>query len=261
MPEQKTSSKSKTSKPRRKQRSKSTAATVEMDDFVLVDIVGYTQEDNQLFDTTKEEIARQEDVFSDEEIYQPRLIIIGQAWVPPGVDEALIGMKVGETKQIILPPEKAFGVRDPKRIQILPQAKIKSERRLVPGMRIRLGSQSGTIRRVGGGRVTVDFNHALAGRTVRYEITLVQKYSKGLERVQALIHRRFYGIDPESVSVTVRASKVTINLKPDLHLLLNKSLQIQKLGVTHDIDTYMKGKYSKVLFVEEWPVGLPKSET
>jgi peptidylprolyl isomerase len=261
MPEQKPSSKSKTSKPRRKQTSKGSSAIVEAGDFVLIDLVGYTQDDDQLFDTTKEEIARQEDVFSDEEIYQPRLIIVGQAWVPPGVDEALVGMKVGETKEIILPPEKAFGVRDPKRIQILPKAKIKSEHRLVPGMRVRLGSQSGIIRRVGGGRVTVDFNHVLAGRTVRYEVTLVERYSKGVERVQALVHRRFYGIDSKSIKVTVRASKVTITLTADLHLLLNKSLQIQKLGVTHDIDTYLKGKYSKVIFIEEWPVGLPKSET
>ncbi len=262
MAEQKPPSKSKTSKPRSK-RSKSSVAsgTVEAGDFILIDIIGYTQEDNQLFDTTKEEIARKEDVFSDEEIYQPRLIIVGHGWVPPGVDEALIGMKVGETKQIVLPPEKAFGLRDPKRVQILPKAKIKSEHKIAPGMRVRLGSQSGIIRRVGGGRVTVDFNHALAGRPVRYELTLVQRYTKPAERVQALVYRRFYGVDIETIKVTVRASTVTITLSADLHLLLNKSLQIQKLGVTHDIDTYMKDKYSKVLFIEEWPVGLPKSDT
>ena len=261
MPEQKPSPKSKTSKPRSKQKGKSTAAsaTVEAGDFVLIDIVGYTQDENQLFDTTKEEIARKEDVFSDEEIYQPRLIIVGQGWVPLGVDEALIGMKVGETKEIVLPPEKAFGLRDPKRIQILPKAKIKTEHKIAPGMRVRLGSQSGIIRRVGGGRVTVDFNHALAGRSVRYELTLVQMYTKAVERVQALVQRRFYGVDPESIKVSARSSNVTITLSADLHLLLNKSLQIQKLGVTHDIDTYMKGKYSKVLFIEEWPVGLPET--
>ncbi|MFX1475161.1 MAG: peptidylprolyl isomerase [Promethearchaeota archaeon] len=263
MPEETPSSKSKTSTPRRKQRGKSAAssAIVEVGDFILVDLIGYTQEDNQLFDTTREDIARQEDVYSDEEVYQPRLVIVGQAWVPLGVDEALVGMKVGETKQLILPPEKAFGLRDPKRVQILPKAKIKSEHKIVPGMRVRLGSQSGIIRRVGGGRVTVDFNHVLAGRAVRYEITLIQKYTKAVERVQALVHRRFLGVNPENIGVTVRASNVTITLTADLHLLLNKSLQIQKLGVTHDIDTYMKDKYSKVLFIEEWPVGLPKSET
>lgn len=263
MPEQKPSSRSKSSKPRSKHKSKSAAASaaVVAGDFVLIDIVGYTQEDNQLFDTTKEEIARQEDVFSDEEMYQPRLIIVGQAWVPSGLDEALIGMKVGETKPVVLPPEKAFGLRDPKRVQILPKAKIKSEHKIAPGMRVRLGSQSGIIRRVGGGRVTVDFNHVLAGRTVRYEVTLVQRYTKTVEKVQALVHRRFFGVDPKSITVATRASNVTITISADLHLLLNKSLQIQKLGVTHDIDTYMKDKYSKVLFIEEWPVGLPKSET
>jgi FKBP-type peptidyl-prolyl cis-trans isomerase 2 len=261
MTKQKPSSKSKTSKPRSKQKGKSAAASaiVEAGDFVLIDIVGYTQEENRLFDTTKEEIARKEEVFSDEEIYQPRLIIVGQGWVPPGVDEALLGMKVGETKEVVLPPEKAFGLRDPKRVQILPKAKIKTDHKIAPGMRVRLGSQSGIIRRVGGGRVTVDFNHALAGRSVRYELTLVQRYTKAVERVQALVHRRFYGVNPESIKVTARAANVTITLAADLHVLLNKSLQIQKLGVTHDIDTYLKGKYSKVLFIEEWPVGLPET--
>ena len=36
---------------------------------------------------------------------------------------------------------------------------------------------------------------------------------------------------------------------------LNQSLQIWKLGVTHDIETYLKDKYSKILFTEEWEVG------
>jgi len=231
---------------------------MEAGDFVLVDLLGRTQEDNKLFETTKEDVAKKEGVFKDDEVYQPRLVVVGQGYVVPGIDEALVGMKAGDTKQLVLPPEKAFGIRDPKQVRIIPRGRLKSDEKIVRGMRIRMGSQYGLVRHVGGGRVTVDFNSPLAGHTVQYEISVIQKLTKPQEKLEAFIHRRFAGLDPKAVTVSARGSTVTVNITADVRVLLNQALPIQKLGFTHDIETHLKESYSKVLFVEEWIVSSPK---
>ncbi|MFX1492217.1 MAG: peptidylprolyl isomerase [Promethearchaeota archaeon] len=252
-PKSKTKAKPK-STTKKKPKAKAEPAVLKEGDFVLADFVGFTHEDHKLFDTTKEDVAKAENVFDEEEIYQPRLVILGQGMMVPGVDEALIGMKVGSTKKVVLEPEKAFGVRDASQVRIIPRARIKSDQKIVRGMRVRIGNQSGTVRHVGGGRVTVDFNPPLAGHTVEYEISVTKKLSRAQERLEAFVQRRFSAVDPGSITVTAKGKTVTIAISADPRILLNQSLQIWKLGLTHDIETYLKDKYSKVLFTEEWEV-------
>ncbi len=172
----------------------------------------------------------------------------------PGVDEALIGMKVGQTKKLTLEPQKAFGLRDAQQVRIIPRARIKSDQKLVRGMRVRIGNQTGTVRHVGGGRVTVDFNPVLAGHTVDYELSVKKRLSRAQEKLEAFIYRRFSGVDEKSLAISTKGKTVTIAISADPRILLNQSLQIWKLGVTHDIETYMKDKYTKVIFTEEWEV-------
>jgi FKBP-type peptidyl-prolyl cis-trans isomerase 2 len=244
-----------TKKAKAKPKKPKTKPIVKEGDFILADFVGYTHDDHRLFDTTKEDIAKAENVFDEQEIYQPRLVIVGQGWMVPGVDEALIGMKVGDTKEIMLEPEKAFGVRDASQVRIIPRARIKSDEKLVRGMRVRIGDQQGTIRHVGGGRVTVDFNPVLAGHTVDYKISVVKKLTSSKQKLEAFVFRRFSGIDASSLTITPKGKTVTIAISADPRILLNQSLQIWKLGLTHDIETYMKDKYTNVFFTEEWKIG------
>jgi peptidylprolyl isomerase len=243
----------KTSKTKSKK--STTVPVVKEGDFVYADFTGFTQEDNQLFDTTKETIAKAQNVYDEKETYQPRLVIVGQGWMVPGVEEALIGMKVGETKKIDLEPEKAFGLRDASQVRIIPRARIKTDQKVVRGMRVRIGNQSGTVRHVGGGRVTVDFNHILAGHNVTYEITVTKRLTRIQEKLEAFVHRRFEGVDPASLKVAAKGKTVTVTISADPRVLLNQSLQLWKLGITHDIETYMKDKYTTVSFVEDWEVG------
>lgn len=244
-----------------KPKKKAPVATAEIKagDYILADFIGYTHEDHRLFDTTKEDIAKAEGVFDEEDVYQPRLVIVGQEWVVSGVDEALIGMKVGQKKKLVLEPEKAFGIRDPKQVRIIPRARIKSDQKLGRGMRIRVGNQTGTVRHVGGGRVTVDFNSPLAGHTVDYEISVIRKLTKTQEKLKAFVHRRFQGVEPDAINVSAKGKTVTINITADPRILLNQSLQLWKLGITHDIETHLKDKFKKVQFVEEWDVSPAKT--
>src|SRR3989338_7399400 len=65
-----------------------------------------------LFDTSIENAAIQADIFDPNRVYQPESVVIGQNPLIPGLMEALIGMKEGETKNVRISPEKAYGARE-----------------------------------------------------------------------------------------------------------------------------------------------------
>lgn len=63
----------------------------------------------KVFDTSMKAEAIKAGLFSPARDYKPLQVTLGQHQVISGFEEALIGMKVNETKEITLPPEKAYG--------------------------------------------------------------------------------------------------------------------------------------------------------
>lgn len=89
-------------------------------DFILIDFVAKIKETGEIFDLTIEEIAKKENIYREDEIYEPMLVVFGEGWILEGLEEELIKMNPGEQKIIELPPEKAFGSRDPSKIKVIP---------------------------------------------------------------------------------------------------------------------------------------------
>ena len=50
-------------------------------DFILVEMTGKAMETGEVFDTTDEEIAKAEDIHSDDRTYGPKLVAVGEGWV------------------------------------------------------------------------------------------------------------------------------------------------------------------------------------
>lgn len=63
----------------------------------------------KVFDTSMKAEAVKAGMFSPARDYKPLQVVLGQHQVISGFEEALLGMKVNETKEITLPPEKAYG--------------------------------------------------------------------------------------------------------------------------------------------------------
>lgn len=63
----------------------------------------------KVFDTSMKAEAIKAGLFSPARDYKPLQVVLGAHQVISGFEEALIGMKVNETKEIVLPPEKAYG--------------------------------------------------------------------------------------------------------------------------------------------------------
>ena len=63
----------------------------------------------KVFDTSMRAEAIKAGLFSPARDYKPLQVVLGAHQVISGFEEALLGMKVNETKEITLPPEKAYG--------------------------------------------------------------------------------------------------------------------------------------------------------
>jgi len=110
---------------------------------------------------------------------EPISVDVGSGQVIPGFDNALLGMQVGESKTVTIPPEEAYG-------PLLDQARTEIDRSLFPqdlqlseGMPVPLATEEGhkLLGRIIGLTeevVTVDLNHPLAGQTLNFEIELVE---------------------------------------------------------------------------------------
>ena len=63
----------------------------------------------KVFDTSMKAEAEKAGLFSPARDYKPLQVVLGAHQVIPGFEEALVGMKVNETKEVTIPPEKAYG--------------------------------------------------------------------------------------------------------------------------------------------------------
>ena len=93
--------------------------TVKNGDKVSVDYVGSVR-DGEVFDTSIESVAKQNNIYNPGTEYKPYEFTAGKGEVIKGLDEGVIGMKVGDSKNLTIPPEKAYGQADPKAIQVIP---------------------------------------------------------------------------------------------------------------------------------------------
>ena len=144
---------------------------VKKGDFIRLDYTGKIQETNEVFDTTNQEVAEEAEIFSENKTYGAIPIVVGSGHILPALDDAVEGMKAGEEKTVEVSAEDGFGKRDPNLLQMVPMREFKKQG-IKPqvGMAITSEGHTGIIRTVSGGRVTVDFNHELAGKNLEYQV-------------------------------------------------------------------------------------------
>ncbi len=183
-------------------------------DFVEIQYVGKVKETGKIFDVTDEVKAKQANVYKEGNKYEPIQVVVGAGHIIQGLDESLLNIEVGETKTFDIPPEKGFGKRDSSLLQLLPLNDFKKHG-LFPraGLKIEINGHWATVRSVSSGRVKLDFNHPLAGKTLQYEVTLSKKIDDLTEKINSILKVRAPGIDVSSQKVTIEEEKVNIELK------------------------------------------------
>jgi len=179
-------------------------------DYIKLSYSGTVNEN--IFDTTDEKEAKSAGIHSPNAIYGPVTICVGQKHVILGLDEDLVGKDVGYSGDIIVGPEKAFGDRDPKRIQSYPKNQFKEKP--VRGMAVKMEEMGeGTVVDVIGSKVIVDFNAPLAGQTLTYHYTIEEEVADPLEQLKGLV-RLYAGREME---IAMDDDKATITLPPGIN--------------------------------------------
>jgi len=147
---------------------------VEAGDYVLFNYVGRF-ENGEVFDTSVEEIAKKHGVYVEDREYGPMWARIGVGEIISGLDEAIVGMDVGEKKTVTVPPEKAYGMPNPELIIKVPAEEF-SKAGLEPqeGLYVMTDSGIAKILRMEGNLVSLDFNHPLAGKTLIFEVEVIE---------------------------------------------------------------------------------------
>lgn len=157
-------------------------------DFVRVEYTGRQGSTGAVFDTTDAGKAKEAKIYDEKYSYGPALVVVGKGMVMKGLDEALAGMSVGEGKTVELPPEKAFGLRNPKLIRVLPLSEFrKRDINPYPGMVVDLDGTGALVRSVTSGRVMVDMNHSFAGERITYDVKITEKLATAEAKVAALL--------------------------------------------------------------------------
>lgn len=222
--------------------------SIEKGDFIVVNYVGRVKETGEVFDTTVEEVAREERLFKEGEIYEPKLVVAGEGWVLTALDESLLDFEVGKTSSVEIPPEKAFGPRDPEKVRLVSLRRL-TARGITPklGMRLEVNGKLATVRTMGSGRVQLDFNPPLAGKTLVYEVTIEKKLETKAERISALIHRRIPAVDVEKFDLKRRKSSAIITMPEEAFYV--EGLQLAKRGIATDIQRFFP-EITLVKFIE-----------
>lgn len=202
--------------------------------MVYLDFTASTKDKGIIFDTTHLEVAKEEGLFKENDRYVPALVVVGWNWLLAAVEEELVGMKVGESKTIEVPPEKGAGLREPSKIKLIAKVKLaKQGVRGYKGEEVTFGKERGVVTADLGRRVRIDFNSPFAGKTLVYDVIIREIVSDKTEKLKAVLKRRIPGIPEERYDVTMKKKIVTVELPQETRYIEN--IQYGEIGIAADI--------------------------
>ena len=213
-------------------------------DFIQIDYIGKVVESGEIFDLTKEDLAKEKGLHNPNFKYGPVPVIIGSNFVVKGLDNGLKEMQVGDKKAITIKPEDAFGERDANFIKLIPLTEFKKQGITpYPGMFVTISRLNGRVLSMAGGRIRVDFNHPLAGKAIEYEVEIKNQITDMKEKIDAILN--FYlKLKEGDVIITIDKETAEINIKVDVSKLVKKT-------ATETIKKWVS-EIKKVRFVDEY---------
>jgi FKBP-type peptidyl-prolyl cis-trans isomerase 2 len=124
-------------------------------------------------------------LFSGEELMdetlpnQPMIYVQGEGHLIPGLEKAMKGLKAGDTAEIVVEPEDGYGFPSEDKIVRVPKKQIPKDADIYEGLKVPGTSPEGemhvgVVTKVDDETVTIDFNHELAGKTLRFEVEIIK---------------------------------------------------------------------------------------
>ncbi|MCL7383737.1 MAG: peptidylprolyl isomerase [Thaumarchaeota archaeon] len=221
---------------------------IKIGDFVLVDYTIKVKETGEIVDTTIEEVGK--NYFETGKTYEPKLVIPGKGLLLKAIEDELLDLEPNQEKVFEIPPEKAFGPRDPSKVKVIPIRRLRDiEGPITVGSRITIDGREGVVRSIGSGRVQVDFNPYLAGKHLECWIRVVKIIEDKLEKIKSLIHTRIPDVDVNKFEILQDGGEVRITIPKEAFLL--PALQLSKRVLAKDIIDHIEG-VEKIVYLENY---------
>lgn len=117
-------------------------------------------------------------VMDSSEGHGPFQYVHGKGQIIPGLERQLVGLAIGDSREITVTPEEGYGPVDPAAVLEVPRAQMPSTVDPKVGQVLRGVDSNGksfraTIREIHDGTVTLDLNHPLAGKTLLFKIKVL----------------------------------------------------------------------------------------
>jgi peptidylprolyl isomerase len=111
---------------------------------------------------------------------EPLEFKLGSGQVIPGFENAVKGMEVGQTMTVTIPADQAYGQRREELILVIEKEKVPANLNPKVGDKLQMRQPNGApvtvvITDISETSITLDANHALAGKDLTFELTLVEE--------------------------------------------------------------------------------------
>ena len=120
--------------------------------------------------------SESDEVIDSSENTEPMTYLHGAQNIIPGLEQALEGQAVGDELEVVVEAADAYGERSDDRIQQVPMEAFQGMEKVEPGMAVTAQTDQGQINlvitEVNGEMVTVDANHPLAGKSLKFEVSV-----------------------------------------------------------------------------------------
>jgi len=181
--------------------------------IVHVDYELYNNETGDLIETTREAVAKEHDAHQENRTYEPMVCVVGGGQLIPGFEEALGEAKKGKETEVVIAPADAYGEKDASQIETISIDKliraVQDPNSLYIGAPVNIGNRQGYLSYLAAGRARVDYNHPMAGKTLKYSFKVVKVVEGKEEQVLALLesntgHSDFgVAFDGDDLNITI----------------------------------------------------------
>lgn len=107
----------------------------------------------------------------------PMSFVFGEGSIIPGLEREMAGMEPGDSKEVLVKPEDAYGLHDPNLVHQVPRERFEGSADLEVGMTYMGRTDTGglinfKVLSINDENVEIDLNHPLAGVNLRFEVTI-----------------------------------------------------------------------------------------
>ena len=195
-----------------------------------------------VFDTTDEEVAKEQGIYDENTRYDSFVIIVGKGHVVEGLDEDIVEKEAGYRGTVEIPPEKGYGEHKTELVKTYPTSKFTEPP--VKGMRAVVDGQQGMVVMTIGRRVRIDFNSPMAGKTLIFDYVIEEKIDDDLDKIKSLLQSYF------RMDFDVELVDETAVIEPPSDLRLNQNWLLVKSRIANELLESME--LDNVKFVETY---------